>query len=1156
MDKTLLKSINFLIKDLGNFDYIIKVRYIIFSITKFLYQLKINKSLNHTTFFGNESSNIFNDHALSLNDSEAEQKVIEWIKLNIENFDLNNFSPARLYEELLTATEKKNLGQVYTPDEIIHKMYNCVFSHKKLDASIKILDPSCGGGYFLVEAFKIIKNLNIADDKYIVEHMLYGVDIDDFSIFMTKASLLFAMDAPCNLKYNIYKLDYLTDDLGIKDIDVIIGNPPYVGHKNSSFAYKKTLYELYNDVFYDKSDVSYCFFKKSKELLKEDGIVSFITSRYFMEALYGDRIRDYIKNNFKILSLVDYSGIKVFKCAMVSAAVVTLLNSGGNNSAFEFVKYDDGEKEGFSYKQDKLKNTGWIILRDQEENLFNKIEAVSNTCIKDICNISQGIITGLDEAFVIEEKDIEKYDIERELLKKWIKNSNISQSEIKYNSLYVIYTSDIDCEERFPNAVKYLSTYKNRLEKRRECQKGYKKWYELQWGRVKSDFENPKIVFPYKSKGNNFFYDTSEYFCSADVYLMNGFNSSVSLDYLLPYLNSSLFEFYFKCVAKKVGTNLYEYYPNKLNNAKIYLPQENIQHNFSQLGKFSIALYQKKMFNITEEEVNIIYKYCKGWWRILKKFNKLLFLFTIFIVLSIQPASAKTVYYDTYNHWAASDIDYASNTLKVFRGYGDFTFKPENNITRAEFITILAKTAYRQNQMDEIYTSNMDYKDMTNKHWSYTFVISMYEHLKTNPDYSFKDIFPGTNFNPDKPITREESTALIAVFCKKAIYDNPLDFKDVSTTNPFSNEIERLYNAGIISGYEDNTFRGNNNITRAESAALIKRVYLDIKTSDTTKYLTKLEFLPIKGEDMYLYFGNYNYNTSNAQDKKYIKAKDTLEYVSFGGYIFPEDRHLYDMNAVDTMNSLRLEGYYNVTGTNFYLITFGDYSDTEKAELSNEILANVIARNDLRDSELMQIFTMVSKYNVKEHLYIGALEKWDNLTTNDNAKANILFFRYAYYIKNNNKEMLKTLVYDDLKKSNNIPSLLDINWGLTTGSETDFRNYTFSSYSFSLYKDTTFYRYTLSPILSVNNNAKVVELVNMLLVEKNEKPSTKNLANYEAIFQKYSLNRLYVLNFIGEKERAFVEGINDYNIIKTFNIYKTNKSVIDDTYTGILKKVK
>ncbi len=541
----------------------------------------------------------------------------------------------------------------------------------------------------------------------------------------------------------------------------------------------------------------------------------------------------------------------------------------------------------------------------------------------------------------------------------------------------------------------------------------------------------------------------------------------------------------------------------------------------------------------------------------MKKFIKLLLLIITFIVLSIEPVLAKTVYYDTYNHWAEKDIDFASNTLKVFKGYGDFTFKPENNITRAEFITILQKTALRQNRMNEVYSSNMSYNDMSNKHWSYTFIISMYEHLKTNLEYSFTDIFPGTDFYPDKPITREESAALIAAFCKSAVYDNNLSFRDVSGVSKYYNEIKTLYNAGIVTGYEDMSFKGGNNITRAEAAAIIRRVYNDMKTSDGSKYLTKLEFLPIKGDDMYSYFGSYNLSKTDASDKRYIKAKDTLEYVTYGGYIFPEDSHLYDLNAVQTMESLRSAGYHNVTGTNFYMITFGNYTNAQKSQYANEILANAASRNDFKDSEMMQIFTTVSKYDVKEDLYMGALQKWDSLTTDNNAKANILFFRYAYYIKSNNKEMLKTLVYDDLKKSNNIPSLLNINWGLTAGSEIiDFRNYSFGSYSFSLYKDTTLYRYTSSSILPVNYSSKVVELVNLLLIEKSEKPSTANFSGYENIFQKYSLNRLYVLNFIGEKERAFVEGINDYEIIKTFKIYQTNKSAIDDNYIGILKKVK
>jgi len=538
----------------------------------------------------------------------------------------------------------------------------------------------------------------------------------------------------------------------------------------------------------------------------------------------------------------------------------------------------------------------------------------------------------------------------------------------------------------------------------------------------------------------------------------------------------------------------------------------------------------------------------------LRKFKNLLLLIIIFIVLSIKPALARTVFYDTFNHWAESDINFASNTINVFKGYGDFTFRPENDITRAEFITILSRTAYKYNLMKEIYTGDLSYRDMSIKHWSYTFIISMNEYLKTNK-FTLQDIFPGSNFYPDRAITREESAALIAAFCKDAIYDNPLRFSDVTTGNKYYNEIQRLCNSGILVGYEDNTFRGNTNITRAEAASLIKRIYLDIKTSTNDNYLTKLEFMPIKGEEMYSYFGNYDLSTSNANDKKFIKAKDTLEYVAFGGYIFPEDSNLYDLNAVKTMESLRSSGYFNVAGTNYYMIMFGSYSSEDKSKFANEILTNIIARNDLNDAELMQIFTLVSKYDVSETLYMGALEKWNSLTSNDNSKANILFFRYAYYIKHDNKDILRSLIYEDLKKNNNIVSLLNISFNSNYTNEIDFRNYNFGNYSFSLYKDTTLFRYLRNMTMPLNINLRVVELSNLLMIEKNPKP-TVNMADYENLFTKYSVNKLYVLNFLGEKERAFVEGINDYDIIKTFEMYKKNPSIFDDTYTGILKKVK
>lgn len=625
MNKAFVKKVISIVNDINDtnsMNYISCVKYVIFFISKILYTCKINgdevlnKNLSNIVLNDDNMGMFIEYNVFDLGQIDVEQKVYALICDFKSTVLHNNFVPAELYELLLTTREKKSLGQVYTPSHIVDKMLSDTFEIQEIHIKMKILDPACGGGYFLINALKKIrqeainKSLNI-DDKYILENMLYGIDIDDFSIFLTKMGLIF--NSSCSfVNLNIMNVDFLTksDDLKVS-FDIIIGNPPYIGHKQTTKEYRAVLKSNYSDVFYDKSDISYCFFKRGRELLNDDGILCLITSRYFMEAMYADKLRGFINDNFCIISIIDYNGFRAFKNAMVSPAIITLSNDISNKNMFLYVKYnmDNSKNDNFTYGQTKLRNNGWIILESKEEQLFNRIESQSNTYIKDVCHIKQGIITGLDKAFIVNEEQIDKYGLEKFLLKKWIKNSNISKTNLSYKNMYLIYTNLIENEENFPNTIKYLESFKEILMNRRECKNHIRKWYELQWGRVQSDFEGPKILFPYKSDSNNFFFDKDEYFCSADIYFINEIQNNMSFEYLQNYLNSNIFEFYFKCQAKKVGANLFEYYPNKLNFMKIYLPDKKLVKNISNLGKFSIDNFLEKVFNISGEESAIINKY-------------------------------------------------------------------------------------------------------------------------------------------------------------------------------------------------------------------------------------------------------------------------------------------------------------------------------------------------------------------------------------------------------------------------------------------------------------------------------------------------------------------------------------------------------------------
>ncbi|RKD32772.1 adenine-specific DNA methylase [Thermohalobacter berrensis] len=546
---------------------------------------------------------------------------------------------------------------------------------------LKVIDPACGGGYFLEEIYnrlkeileknynKIVqsnpdikKELEKGIHRFIIKNNLWGADIDEFAVYMTTVTLLLKGKNNRKLNPNIFKKDILLegktnllnlyskndiDSLNDISFDLVIGNPPYIGHKKINKDYRKKIKDYYYDVFSDKSDLSYCFIRRGYELLRDDGRLVYITSRYFQEAPSAKGLRNFMKKHMYLDTIIDFYGEKVFKNAGISPVIIKCYKRELDNNRIHIYKLKDDVKlklyknkkalnindknrfNRFTINQNSLNINGWILIDEKEKNLYDKIHSQGNYFLSEVCNCNQGIITGCDKAFIVDKDTIKKEDLEKDIIRPWIKNSNIRKYIKDNTTQYLLYTDLIDDITKYPNILKHIMPYKIRLEKRRECRKGIRKWYHLQWGRKLDIFQSPKIIFPFKANKSRFTLDYDGVFCSADVYILTNNNSAqLSLEYLLGFLNSSLFEFYFKSVAKKVSSKMYDYYPNKIMNLKIkvgdnkHLIEDSVKEmihylkikkgnnkeieNLVKSKQEIINRYFYKLYGLNDEEINII----------------------------------------------------------------------------------------------------------------------------------------------------------------------------------------------------------------------------------------------------------------------------------------------------------------------------------------------------------------------------------------------------------------------------------------------------------------------------------------------------------------------------------------------------------------------
>ncbi|MBR6800223.1 MAG: N-6 DNA methylase [Eubacteriaceae bacterium] len=572
-----------------------------FNVTEHLSSFMEDFTLNNIiSAWAGYEVNIYEEekYALCENDKMLFEQVYYSPDVSFEDATVTFLGEA--YQLSLDSKERKENGIAYTPEDITEYMTDIIRSGVTIDT--RLMDPACGGGYFLVGFYNCIMSLYyplvIKDtirqihEKILTEN-IFGMDISPVACAISKITLAL-LHKDFFLCENIITTDSLTStpEEFYGSFDRVVTNPPYVGVKNMQSEYKLHLKELYPDVFYDKADISYCFFELGRELLKKDGELVYVTSRYFAQSHFARGLRKMLLGSFTIKGIVDYYGVRPFSDIGIDPMIIHLRKGYTPQNRFDVVKLSDRSIRGedilnrntmdsnrIEVSQDELSEDGFTFLDSAQKDLISIIEDKCSVNLEDMMQLFQGIISGCDKAFVVSSANIFKNECIDECGVKWIKGKEIGE-KINYYGQYLLYVTTDIRESDIKATIKHLEAYRPVLESRRECRTGSRRWFDLQWARNRDLFEQPKIVFPYKSASSKFVVDEQWHFFSADIYGMvpkEGYEE-VDLHCLARLLSCPQYEDYFKSFAKKLGGELYEYYPNTVG--KIRLPEVSVINTF------------------------------------------------------------------------------------------------------------------------------------------------------------------------------------------------------------------------------------------------------------------------------------------------------------------------------------------------------------------------------------------------------------------------------------------------------------------------------------------------------------------------------------------------------------------------------------------------
>ena len=509
-------------------------------------------------FTGNQvnAEKIF-DSSGSTSDSLSELKLISGSWDVLQYGDLTGY----IYQNLQNCSLKKEKGQFFTPDDIVKFIIKGTLQNFEGSIhEIKILDPACGSGQFLigyyVELFSLLKEEGWPEEKIpaTIINNIYGFDTDSTAIKIARSNLSKISGLPVD-RINIFENDFLdkssipfyktNSDL---KFDIVSGNPPWGSKLN------ETQKNYYKDNYESSStglNTFTLFIERAKDFIKHNGRISFLLPEAFLNIKAHMASRKFVLENFAIEEISLWG--EKFKGVFAPSVSVIVKKEKSEEIKSNIVKINSNKKSE--------RNTQRLIPQQSylntHENIFNinystksagiisRIESADSVFLKNKAKFFLGIVTGDNNKLISDKRTEEQPD-------PIIIGADLEQYRINFSNHFFKYDTNI-LQQTAP-----LNLYKSQN----------------------------KILYKFIGKRLTFARDSYGYFTLNNV---NGFIPEIpeiDTDCLVAILNSKIMQYYYEksfFTVKVLKGNL-EKLPIKIPGKEIQEKIKNLADNLNKTG--------------------------------------------------------------------------------------------------------------------------------------------------------------------------------------------------------------------------------------------------------------------------------------------------------------------------------------------------------------------------------------------------------------------------------------------------------------------------------------------------------------------------------------------------------------------------------------------